>query len=849
MSLCVFTICSKNYLHYARTLMESVRLHQPDAIRLVALCDAPEGIDPPLDPEEFEMVPMRDLGIPDLPLMVSKYSVLELNTAIKPSVFQYLLKVRHFDQVVYFDPDIRLYRDLAPLCSRLETASILLTPHITDPIQDQRHPGEITFLLCGTYNLGFIAVKNTPEAGRLMAWWQDRLRDECVVDLPHGLFVDQKWANLIPGLIDDVCICRDPGWNTAYWNLAQREITIAEDGSLRVNQSPLFFFHFSGVNVEGTVFSSHQDRFTMSNLPEEVRALTLEYCARLRQNGAETYAQLSYAYSRFPSGRRIPDFIRRIHRTHPYVAKELGAFTESGSEEKWMQYAMEIPPGYQVLNRAALAIYEMRIDLTNAFPDVPLGNEFTYAHWFVDNGKQQPDIDPDFVDDVAKRLQGLSMSSPSTSGNVKHLFRVKLYRNIYRFAWRLQRWVTPLTSMAFRRKVHEILVHLAYSQKTPPLRLPQIPPPPFGVNLMGYLGAESGIGRALRLSIAAMEAVGIPVSLRNFEVGCVSRKEELPEGATQSENTPYPINLFHINADQMPIAHSQLEPELFDGRYNIGFWYWELQEFPEVWHDAYRHLDEIWVATSFCQEAVARCSPIPVLKMPPGIHVAPDPRFDRAYFGLPEDCFLFLTMADGLSFFERKNSLATVQAFLEAFPEPQERVKLVVKVMNSACSETGYASLLETIQNHPAIILMDKTLTRKETDSLIEACDSVVSLHRAEGFGLPLAEAMYLGKPVMATHWSGNTDFVNHHLAYPVTFTLVELEKDYGPYEKGMHWAEPDHDSAVSALQEIAENGDEVRRRAARGQTFIRSQYSPEVAGERMKARLDWIMKRSWGGA
>jgi glycosyltransferase involved in cell wall biosynthesis len=848
MSLCVFTICSKNYLHYARTLMESVRLHQPGAVRVVALCDDPDGIEPALDPEEFELLPMGALGIPELPLMVSKYSVLELNTAVKPSVFQYLLTHRHFDQVVYFDPDIRLYRDLTPVCACLESASIVLTPHITDPIRDERHPGEITFLLCGTYNLGFIAVKNTPEAGRLMTWWQDRLRDECVVDIPHGLFVDQKWANLIPGLFESVYICRDPGWNTAYWNLAQREITCAADGSLQVNQSPLFFFHFSGVNVEGTVFSSHQDRFTLSNLPEEVRALTLDYCGRLRENGAESYASLLYAYSRFPGGRKIPDFIRRIHRTHPYIAKELGVFSESGSEEKWMRYALEIPPGYHILNRAALAVYEMRIDLTNAFPDVPLGNELPYANWFVDNGNQQPDVDPDFVSDVAKRLQGPVLPGSGGPPKVKkHRFRVNLYRGIYRIAWRLQRWVTPLTSMAFRRKVHAFLVHLAYNQKTPPISLPQIPPHAFGVNLIGYLGAENGVGRAARLSIAAAEAAEIPASLRNFEVGCVSRKEELPEGAAGNVDSPYPINLFHINADQIPIAHSQLEPELFSGHYNIGFWYWELQEFPAAWHTAYSHLDEIWVATGFCQEAISRFSPVPVLKMPPGIQVEPDPTLDRSFFGLPEECFLFLTMADGLSFFERKNSLATVQAFLTAFPEPQEKVKLVVKVMNSGCSETGYSSLLETIRDHPSIVLIEQTFSRKETDSLLEACDAVVSLHRAEGFGLPLAEAMYLGKPVMATHWSGNTDFINQHVAYPVDYTLVALEKDYGPYEKGMHWAEPDQGSAVKAMLEIAGNGEEVRRRAAKGQAFIRSHYSPEAAGERMKARLQWILKRSWG--
>jgi hypothetical protein len=299
------------------------------------------------------------------------------------------------------------------------------------------------------------------------------------VDLPHGLFVDQKWANLIPGLFDEVCICRDPGWNTAYWNLAQREVTHAVDGTLYANESELFFFHFSGVNAEGTVFSTHQDRFTLSNLPSEVRRLTLEYSERLRANGAEAYTQLSYAYSRFPSGRIIPDFIRRIYRTHPRMAKEFGEFTQRESEEKWIQYAMEIAPGYQILSRAALAIYEMRIDLSNAFPDVPLGNELPYAHWFVDNGTQHPDLDPAFVEDVARRLYKMTDLAGTGPRPAQHRFRVKLYRNIYRIAWKLQTWVIPLTSMAFRRRIHELLVHLAYGQKAPPRSVSQTPPPSF----------------------------------------------------------------------------------------------------------------------------------------------------------------------------------------------------------------------------------------------------------------------------------------------------------------------------------------------------------------------------------
>ncbi len=849
MSCCVFTICSRNYLHYARTLMESVAEHEPGVSRFVALCDAPDGISPPIDPAEMEILPMQELGIPGLEEMVSKYTVLELNTAIKPFVFQHLLHSRAFDQVVYLDPDIRLYQDLSPIYRQFEHHRILLTPHLTDPLQDDRHPGELTFLLCGTFNLGFIALRQGQETLRMLDWWAERLRNDCVVDLPHGLFVDQKWANLIPGLFEEVGICRNPGWNVAYWNLSRRDVRKSPDGSHRVNGEPLFFFHFSGVNVEGTRFSSHQDRFTMSNLPPEVLALTRDYCARLQHNGAADYSRIEYAYSRFQSGRKIPDFIRRIYHTHPAEARKFGPVTSAEAEKHWLGYAMETPPGFELLNRAALALYEMRIDLKNAFPDVALGNERPYANWFLDNGANQPDMDPVFVEGVHSKMHRFHFKSgPVQSAPRGHKFRIKLYRLIYQTAWRLQRWVTPLTSMGFRRRIHDFLVRLAYNQRTSTEAPPHIAPPPFGMNLVGYLNAESGVGRAARLSIGAAETAEIPLSLKLFEVGCSSRKMEMPE-ALPSHDHDYGINLFHINADQIPIVHSHLEPDFFKGHYNIGFWYWELPEFPDEWSEAYQHLDEIWVATSFCQDSISRKSPIPVIKMPPGISVNPDLKLGREYFGLPPDRFLFLTMADGLSYFERKNVIATLEAFERAFDKTNPEALLVIKLINGDLSEEGYAPILKRARQNPSILLIDRYLSRVETDSLLNTCDAVVSLHRAEGFGLPLAEAMYLGKPVMATHWSGNTDFMDHHCAFPVKYTLTELTRDHGPYRKGMHWAEPDLPDAERLMKLLAANGPEVRAVARLGQQRIHTDYGLKSAGERMKTRLAWIRNRAWGAA
>lgn len=840
---CIFTICSRNYLHYARVLMESARLHSPGVDRYVFLCDTNTDL-APIDPELLAIIDMDKLRIDRLDEMISKYSVMELNTAVKPSVFRYLYDIGGYEKVVYFDPDIRIYDDMTALMELLDHHAIVLTPHITAPIEDQRHPSEVTFLQCGTYNLGFMGTSRSATTDALLDWWAKRLFDGCGVDLPQGLFTDQKWINLVPGFFSDVFICRNAGWNVAYWNLMHRSVE-DRNGTIHINDHRLFFFHFSGVTADGKTFSKHQDRYTSGNLHPVVAKLALDYSAALRVNGADEYGKMSYGYGRFPSGHAIPDFMRRIYRDNKSLASQLGPFSSPRGEDKWMEFALEIPRGFELINRAALALYEMRIDLSNAFPDLMLGHEVPYATWFADNGATQPDMPERFVQPVKQRLASRSGSPLSAGSGIKFgvgSLRLWAYRAVYQLAWRMQRIVYPLTTQATRRRIHEFLANLAYGRKTTikqvSARLPQ--QATAGMNVVGYLKAESGVGRAAQLTLRAAQAGAIPVAMTNFDLGCASRQEgclptNIPEGS------PHRINLFHINADQMPVVHSQLGSGMFEHRYNIGFWYWEMPEFPDEWTAAFDYLDEIWVASTYCQQSISRKSPVPVVVMPPGIIAEPDERYDRRYFGLPNDCFVFLTMADGLSFLERKNPLAVVEAFRRAFSGPGNKVKLVIKTVNASRSGEEARKLLEAVRGDPAIIVLDRYMSRAEVDSLIMATDTYVSLHRSEGFGLPLAEAMYLGKPVVATGWSANIDFMRAHNAYMVDYSLTQLSCDYGPYRAGMHWAEPDLAEAAHYMRIISERGSDVKRRAERAAADIRQLYSPERAGLIMKQRLESI--------
>ncbi len=846
MGPCIFTIVSRNYLHFARTLMESVRAVNPEIRRVVGLCDDAEGIESIPD-GLFEILDVKDLNIPNLPDFMMRYSCIEANTAIKPFVIEALFDQGH-DKVIYFDPDIRVYRPLDEMLGLLESHDILLTPHLTGPINDGKHPDEVTFLQSGTYNLGYIGLKNAPSARSLATWWQDRLMYDCVVDIPRGIFVDQKWMNLAPSLFANVHICRQPGWNTAYWNLDHRDVQDG-NGGITVNGEPLLFFHFSGISPDAKIFSKHQNRFQMSDLNTTVQRLATDYCAALHTNGATGYSAMPYAFGHLANGARIPDFLRKLYRRHPELAEKWGSPITPEGEEAWLRYANATEEGYRVLSRAALAFYESRRDLREAFPDMAPGNELEYAHWFSNHGADQPDLSDIFVQQLRLRLR--AAESPSLSAITSLPFSaalrqlaVWLYRRTYKLFWALRRLAYPFTSHNFRQKINEGMINRAYGRACRrPIRQRAIKKPR-GLNVIGYLTAQSGVGQAGRLSLAAASAAGIPVATTDFTVGCASPSEE-DDSAALADGSLYNINLFQINADQMPVLRSRLGESVYEGHYNIAFWYWELPEFPDQWLEAFEGLNEIWVASSFCQQAIAAKSPVPVVVMHPGVQVEVDPHFDPAAFGLEEDAFTFLAMADCLSHPERKNPLAAIEAYIRAFPEDDtSSTRLVVKLMNTEYNSETLDHIRRAAAQHASISLIEQNLRAGEIGALLKEVDCFVSLHRSEGFGLPLAEAMLLGTPVIGTGWSSNMEFMTEQNAYPVNYRLVAIEEDIGPYQAGQIWADPDIDHAAACMRRVVTDRDEAQRKAAQGQAQLQNHFSPQSAGEKMAQRLEVIQRR-----
>jgi hypothetical protein len=310
------TIVSPNYLPFARTLAQSYLRHHPDHLFFVlVVADLHDKV--VFDAEPFTAILMDEISLPNIRCLAMKYDLLELNTNVKPTFMKYLLAHHELEALVYLDPDIYVYRPLVLVFEMLRSANVVLIPHLTTPLpQDRFSPSERDLLYNGTYNLGFIAVAQSSETSRMLDWWEDRCLRQGFSEGRSGLFVDQKWINLVPGLFEGIGICRDLGCNMAYWNLHERSL-FQNMGNYWVNNStPLCFFHFSGVEVDDpAMLSKNTDRFTLEDRPD-LTALFSRYKAEIIRNRVPSRDGIPYGFDAYSNGSAVTRLQRRIFAAH-----------------------------------------------------------------------------------------------------------------------------------------------------------------------------------------------------------------------------------------------------------------------------------------------------------------------------------------------------------------------------------------------------------------------------------------------------------------------------------------------------------------------------------------------------
>ena len=370
-----------------------------------------------------------------------------------------------------------------------------------------------------------------------------------------------------------------------------------------------------------------------------------------------------------------------------------------------------------------------------------------------------------------------------------------------------------------------------------------VTPPPAGslaANAVGLFRYTSGLQQAAQSAVDALAAAGVRLTLRDVPMR-MNRDGRPRAGFLGLE--PAPVTILNTGLD-MPVADAYrlagLHPR--PGVYRVAVWWWELEQLPPEWLDRGRDVDEIWAPTRFIADAL-RPLGRPVYAMLPSVRLpAFEPR-PKAYFGLSPDKFTFLFVFDMNSRLARKNPLGLIRAFRRAFRR-DEPVELTIKVSPQGPYFPDDWRALRSAVAENDVTLIDKSLSRGDLLALVNAADACASLHRSEGFGLTMAEAMLLGKPTVGTAYSGNLDFMTPETGYLVRYARGSVPAGADPYPAGAAWADPDEGHAAELLRRVYDHPAEARAVGERARRGVAALLSPEAAGRRMRDRLAEIARR-----
>ena len=316
----VYTSCTNNYLPKARVLAKSLKKYNPDWEFCLVLGESePECFN--INNEPFDRIlHFNELEIQNYNSWLFRHSVVEICTAAKGPALRHFLVNEGKKNVIYLDPDICVYGSLKQLEEWLKTYDILLTPHILEPQKCNPPIDELSTLMHGVYNLGFLAVTNSAVGINFANWWEERLYSYCYDDKSQGLFTDQKWIDLVPAIFDGVKIIRDPGYDVATWNLYERRLYVNDENDffVRNREFPLRFYHFTGYDSKA---GYRQARKYISEMPVLVD-LWQSYEKKLIENENDKYSKMKWQYSRYSNGEEIPCEARIAYRNSPELQKE-----------------------------------------------------------------------------------------------------------------------------------------------------------------------------------------------------------------------------------------------------------------------------------------------------------------------------------------------------------------------------------------------------------------------------------------------------------------------------------------------------------------------------------------------
>jgi glycosyltransferase involved in cell wall biosynthesis len=782
------TIVAHNYLPQARILAESFKRHHPESTFYIVIVDRP--IEARLvKNSDFIVIPITDVDFGDegFEYMAAIYDVTEFATSVKPFALRQL--TQSHDCVFYIDPDIEVFAPLTPLVEKTVEVGWSLTPHSVRPIiRNGWQPTEQEIKGAGIYNLGYVGV--TKRADAFLEWWCERLRRDSVVDVPNQLFTDQRWIDMAVAIFP-VHVERTTSYNVAYWNLDQRKLWKNVD-TYMVDDDVLRFFHFSGYDPLSphwiSKYQNGRPRVLLSD-NHVLAELCEHYGEKLLGIRDEIVSSTGYGWRNIVPGVPFTKALRRYLRDTLVEAELDGSslpptpFGDSSSEKfvKWVREPSSISG--TKLPRYLDAIYKDRHDLQHFFPEVVVGEHHRFFEWCDVQGKREEPL--------------------------------------------IRAFGVPKADITAR--MESVVVESNFDN---------------GINIIGYLDAELGVGEAARLAIKALNSAEVPVSTITYSK-TISRQNL----SFKSDNTlKYRPLLMAVNADQIEVCQRELGIEAITSRYIIGQWFWELEEFPDHYQRSFDFVDELWAPTEFIANCLRAKAPkkIPIHHMSlPLLKPEIDPSFRRQRIGL-DNQFMFLFTFDFFSVAKRKNPVGVIDAYCRAFPVQNDTV-LVLKTINGHHRLNELEKLRWHARKRSDILIVDEYFSPQEVAGLMASADAYISLHRSEGLGLTMAESMLLGTPVIATGYSGNLDFMNDQNSILIPWKKAKVGSGADSYSPDAYWAEPSIEHAADAMKRLVDDRKFAIRLGQDAQEDLLSRFSVEVTGERMKSRLEKIWSNQSG--
>ena len=372
------------------------------------------------------------------------------------------------------------------------------------------------------------------------------------------------------------------------------------------------------------------------------------------------------------------------------------------------------------------------------------------------------------------------------------------------------------------------------------------------VTLIGHPFAPIGRGEDLRSSYRAFRAVGVDAQIVDIFEG----RERDPDLVNEFRRDLRPataggVDVFCVNGDEIDTALAHLGSRRRQAAHSAILPMWELAQYPSPWARQLERFDEVWAPSAFIRDAIEPAVAVPVVYLPEAAGVRITRFLGRQYFGIPDSAFTFLFAFDLRSYQQRKNPFAVLDAYGELVrSRPKSDLALIIKTSGSDVHPDAAAALRQQLRERNGhlglgrLMTIEHGLTESETKNLVRCCDCFVSLHRSEGFGRFLAEAMFLGKPVIATAYSGNMDFMSAEVACLVGYRLVPVAEGEYPYGTGQVWADPDVDEAVAWMTRLVDDPALGRRIGERASTHIRSHFSYRAVGVRYLDHLRGVCSR-----